>query len=594
MLVAVAAGILLSYYDLLPVLPTLLVSACLFVVLLGFGVFFPLYREVIWGSAALLFFFGFSLWNTTHALQRSDWDERSSGPSVYSVQVLDSPVERAKSYQLQVGFADHKKAVLYLQKDSALRLPVPGDRLLVRTTISRPQPADEYSFDYGHYLQLQGFVGSGVVNKGGMLYVGHEDLRGLMPMMHRLRDRIEHAFDGFALRERSVLESLLLGDRRHLNADTRAAFAASGAMHILAVSGLHVGIIVGILMWVLTLGKWRKPTYTNDNKHYWRALILCSILIFYALLTGLSPSVCRSVLMFILLAVGSLVRPIRSRYNDIAASAFLILLVSPLALFHSGFLLSYSAVLAIVRFYPSFRIKSKKRFLRRLYSLVAISLCAQLGTLPWTIYFFHRVSNYFVLTNLGVLPLVEYLLIPTFFVFIVLAPIPFVGPIVGKVLERETWLLNEYVEWIQALPGSSAELYLNAWLTALLIGIVVCFMLKTRYRWWAAGALTLVFIGSFYLDYRRSSEETDLRLYQRGRSVAVMAREGHAAVLLTNDKGYTETSIHDYQLARHVNQTTYLPLDTTQQFVAFQWQGEEYYLQRSASGYYSKRLVHRQ
>ena len=142
---------------------------------------------------------------------------------------------------------------------------------------------------------------------------------------------------GFPIRERGVLEALLLGDRRRLSADTREAFAASGAMHVLAVSGLHVGIIAGILMWALTLGKWRKPKYSEDNNHYWRALVLSSILIFYALLTGLSPSVCRSALMFILLCVGSLIRPKRSRYNDIAASAFLILLANPLAIMNTGF-----------------------------------------------------------------------------------------------------------------------------------------------------------------------------------------------------------------------------------------------------------------
>lgn len=266
--------------------------------------------------------------------------------------------------------------------------------------------------------------------------------------------------------------------------------------------------------------------------------------------------------MFILLAVGSLVRKRRSRYNDIAASAFLILLANPLALFHSGFLLSYSAVLAIIRFYPSLVLYTKKKSVRWLWDLVAVSLCAQLGTLPWTICFFHRVSNYFVLTNLGVLPLVEYLLIPTFFVFLVLAPLPVVGPFAGKLLERETWVLNEYVSWIQSLPGSSFEVYLNGWLSALLIGIVVCFMLRTRYRWWAAGALTLLFAGLYYWDYRAASSESDRRIYQKGKNVAIMNREGRAALLLSNDSTYAFNVTHDYRLARHVIQTTFLPSDS--------------------------------
>lgn len=556
------AGILLSYYDLIAVCPVLLAAATVFLLLLLLGFFLRSQRETVWGSAALVFLFAFSVWHTTRAIQRSDWDEVSVTPQVYAVQVLEDPVERAKSYMVRVRLEENKRAVLYLQKDSTLRLPVPGDLLLVRTAITCPKPADEFSFDYGEYLRLQGYVGSGVVGKGGMVYAGHKDLRGLMPAIHRLRNHIETLFDGFALRERSVLEALLLGDRKHLNADTREAFAASGAMHILAVSGLHVGIIAGILMWALTLGKWHKPKYTKDNKHYWRAFILSSFLIFYALLTGLSPSVCRSALMFILLCVGSLIRPKRSRYNDIASSAFLILLANPLALFHSGFLLSYSAVLAIVRFYPLMIIHAKNKFLRRVWDIVAVSLCAQLGTLPWTICFFHRVSNYFVLTNLGVLPLVEFLLIPTFFVFLLLSPVPWIGPLAGKLLERETWAMNEYVGWIQALPGSSAEVYLNGWLTAILIAIVVCFMLRGYKRWWVAGALTVLFVVGLCIDYRDACLEKDTRTYRRGKEMVIMAREGRAAMLLSNDSTYAFRVTHDYRLARHVkaSATTYFPL----------------------------------
>ena len=454
--------------------------------------------------------------------------------------------------------------MLYLQKDSLLRVPQAGDRLLVRTAISRPMPDDEYSFDYGHYLQLQGLVGSGVVQRGGMLFVRHEPLRGLMPRMRLLRDKIERLFSGFALRERSVLEALLLGDRRHLNADTRAAFAASGAMHVLAVSGLHVGIIAGILLWLVTAGGRRKPLYENWGKRYLQAFIVCAALVFYAVLTGLSPSVCRSVLMFILLIVGQLIRPVRSRYNDIAASACIILLVSPLALMKSGFLLSYSAVLAIIRFYPALQLRIKRKFLRGLWDLVAVSLCAQLGTLPWTIAFFHRVSNYFILTNLGVLPLVQFLLVPTFFVFLALAPIPVIGPFIGKVLEGETWALNEYVAWIQHLPGSSSEVWLNPWSVAILLGLVFCFMLRGRKRWWAAGVLTLTFVVSVVLDYRTASRETDLRTYHRGQNTAVLAREGRNAMLMSNDSTYAFSATHDYRLARHVTTTTYHPAPSPQ------------------------------
>jgi hypothetical protein len=133
---------------------------------------------------------------------------------------------------------------------------------------------------------------------------------------------------------------------------------------------------------------------------------------------------------------------------------------------------------------------------------------------------------------------------------------------VGKLLERETWVMNEYVGWIQTLPGSSAEVYLNGWLIAILIAIVVCFMFRGYRRWWVAGALTVLFVVGLCIDYRNACQETDTRTYQRGKEVVIMAREGRTAMLLSNDSTYAFHVTHDYRLARHVkaSATTYFPL----------------------------------
>lgn len=586
MLAALVAGILLFYLRPQLPLPTLL-TGCLaaLCVLFLVGCFLPRTREIAWSLTAAVFLFAFGLWNTQRCLSRSDWTEQDSVAVTRKVQVLQTPVERAKTWQMPVQLAPAKQAILYLQKDSALTLPSAGDWLLVKTIVRQPQPADDYSFDYGHYLRLQGIAGTAYVAKGGMLIVGHDELRGLMPTMRRIRDRIETLFLPFRARERSVLEALLLGDRRRLSEDTRAAFAASGAMHVLAVSGLHVGIIAELLLWLVTLGGRFVPRYEDKPKRYLQASVVIAALCFYALLTGLSPSVCRSVLMFSLLSLGRIINPLRSRYNEVAASAFLILLMNPLAILQSGFLLSYSAVLAIIRFYPSLQLHIKNRFVRGLWDLVTVSFCAQIGTLPWTIYFFHRTSNWFILTNLGVLPLVEFLLIPTFFLFLPLAHIPFLGPLVGRLLEGETWLMDEYTAWIQALPGSSSEVCLNGWLTAILVALVASWMLRTRWRWLLSAGLTVAFIVMLGFDYRTAAQEQDLRIYERRPAMAVMAREGRAVTLLGNDSVYAMTATHDYRLARHIRDVSFQPIDTTQRFVVFRWQGEPYALRKTRKGY---------
>lgn len=484
-------------------------------------------------------------------LGQSDWVDDTE-PQVRRVQVLQTPVPRTKTDQLFVRLADGHEAVLFVWRDSTLHPIAAGDILMVRTAITRPQPADAYSFDYGRYLTLQGMVGSGYVPRGGVVWMGHEDLRGLRPTMQRWRDRIERRLESFPLRERGVLESLLLGDRRRLSAVTREAFAASGAMHVLAVSGLHVGVITQLLLFVLTLGYLRKPLIPEKGKRCLLAAAMTGILVLYAMLTGLAPSVCRSVLMFIFLIWGKIIRPHQNTYNTLAASAVVILLVRPLDLFQPGFLLSYSAVWAIVRFQPSLQLWYVKPWIQRPWDLVMVSLCAQLGTLPWTIYFFHRVSNWFVLTNIGVLPLVEFLIIPTFFVFLLLGGVPVIGPTVGWLLEKETWVMNEYVEWVQALPLASVEVYLTGLETALLIAIVLSFGLKWKKKWLISAGLTVAFVVVLWADYRQVAEETETIEYSRGQNHAVLVRTGREAVVMSNDSTYALDATHDYRLAKRV------------------------------------------
>ncbi|MBR3646949.1 MAG: ComEC/Rec2 family competence protein [Paludibacteraceae bacterium] len=571
MLAALAAGVLVSLEEWM-----FLACAGLCVLLFITGVCCRRAREIAWGGVVLVFLFGFGAWHTNYVWQKSAW-QGDTEPVIRKVQVLRTPVERAKSWQMPVRLTEGKKAMLYVQKDSTLRVPAAGDCLMVRTAITCPVPPDAYSFDYGRYLRLQGFVGSGVVPCGGLLECPQSanfspfSFNSFFPS---LRERIETLFEPFSLRERGVVESLLLGDRRRLSADTREAFAASGAMHVLAVSGLHVGCIAQLLTLLVTFFGVRKPLYHEKRRRYAHAAILSAVLIFYAFLTGLAPSVCRSVLMFTFLILGKLFRPQQSTYHNLAISAFIILAVNPLALYQPGFLLSYSAVLAIVRFEPSLRLRFRRvsdnvqnRLLRGLkkraegivtfvWGLVTVSLCAQLGTLPWTIYFFHRVSNYFVLTNLGVLPLVEFLIIPTFFLYLVFARVSVAGAFFGSLLEKETWCMNEFVRWVQQLPGSSSEVYLGGLLTAILVALVICFAFRSRLRWIPAVGLTAAFVFCLWQDYRRAATEHDVVTYERSKSVAIMTRAGRSATILTNDSLYALSASYDYRLARHINHTS--------------------------------------
>lgn len=254
--------------------------------------------------------------------------------------------------------------------------------------------------------------------------------------------------------ELATVGALTLGYKEELGKELRRHFQASGAAHVLAVSGLHTGIIYGVLLWLLTLGGRVKPRYENRAGRWTISLLIISVMWFYAWLTGMTPSVVRAVLMVTIFEVGRMAYRQAISLNTIAAAAVLILLVKPTDLWSVSFQLSFAATAAIVILMSAFRhlVISKYRSLNYLTGILLVSIAAQLGTLPLTMYYFGQMSNYFLLTNLIVLPLATFL-VPFGLLSIALGG-SWLGLIVSKVTWALAWAMNHSVEWIEHLPGS--------------------------------------------------------------------------------------------------------------------------------------------
>lgn len=353
----------------------------------------------------------------------------------------------------------------YEQNDAPGYVPQEGDIFLARGRFS-----------------TEGHRTGGYVLQQGSMRLGQERPRGIMASFRRLRRRLEEHLLFLPDRERSLVESLLLGDRRELSWESRMAFSRAGAMHVLAVSGLHVMLLAGLIEWLLG---WLLPgpvCYEDRGKRWVQALVPVGVLSAYAVFTGLAPSVMRAVLMYAMLKVGKLLRPVRVPLNEIAASACFILASRPGVLYEPGFLLSYSAVLGIVLWYPMLEPLARRSPCRRCVDLLLVSLCAQVATLPWTICFFGQVSVYFLLTNIVVLPLVEFILFPAFFCWLVTGWIPGVRRLSEWLLEKTASGLHAYVDWVQSLPMSSvtvSDVGQATWLAGVLVGI--CFIVGLVY-----------------------------------------------------------------------------------------------------------------
>ncbi|MCQ2346071.1 MAG: ComEC family competence protein [Paludibacteraceae bacterium] len=372
-----------------------------------------------------------------------------------------------------------------------------GDSLLVFTSFRRPEPLPD--FDYGTYLRRQHIAATAYVPLSSWILLSSQSISQSVspgaPMQtlgvprqtgktNSRKGAINSASIGRAnplsgvsaaviarLRSLSLssptLLALTLGYREDLDPATQRAFSAAGAMHILAVSGLHTGILMGLLMALFTLFGLCPPLYHNrlHRRLIAAAVILC--LWFYAVLTGLSPSVVRSVIMctVYMLAYAFYRRPFT--FNTLAAAAFFILLFRPLDLFSVSFQLSFAAVLSIVLFYPFFfrllpppmpdrydpPVRQFAQILAYFYGCIMVSLAAQIGTMPFTFYYFGQFSNYFLLTNIVVLPLAFLIMLFTLLV-LTIGWLPGVGEFLACPLR---WLvdgLDAYVFWIESLPGS--------------------------------------------------------------------------------------------------------------------------------------------
>lgn len=404
----------------------------------------------------------------------------------YALVLTGEPRETPTSYRYEAEVIGVGKVLAYIAKDAGpLNI---GDTVLAKTRIRRGGTIGD--FDYGLYLRRQGFLGTAYVRKYDVQCTMYE---GKEPLQKRLYQRL--AASGLSGDELATTGALTLGYKEDLDPALRHRFQASGAAHVLAVSGLHTGIIYALLIGLLTLGGRVRPLYENILGRIAVGLVIIAVMWGYAWLTGMTPSVVRCVVMVTLVEIGKMLYRHSLTLNTIAAAAVLILMVRPLDLWSLSFQLSFSATAAIVIMVKDFerRIHSHKweehlygKALSWIAGTVIISLAAQLGTLPITMYTFGQVSNYFLLTNLLVLPLAT-ILVPCGLVSIALGG-SWIGVWISKVTFALAWLMNHTVGWIEGLPGSVSVIHIDGGMVALLYAAIgMGWLTIHKSLWWLIG-----------------------------------------------------------------------------------------------------------
>ena len=437
----------------------------------------------------------------------------SGKTAVYRVCIREHPEERERSILCRVallgeveqdtvtGCPRNHLFLAYFPKDSATATLRRGDELLVSARLVPPaNNGNPDEFDYARYLRRKGYSGTAYVADGHWRKTGHDASRTVSQVALDYRAKVVGLYRslGFEADELAVLSALTVGDKEELSDDIVETYSVSGASHVLALSGLHIGFLYALLLFVLR-PLWRR----------WRRLkpllllLLVLFLVSFAFFTGLSSSVVRSVVMFSLLAFAGLQPEKPLTLNTLAATAFLMLLCKPVWLFDVGFQLSFSAVTAIVLVQPKLYAlwKVDNRFLRYLWGLMTVSVAAQLGTAPLVIFYFSRFSTHFLLTNLWVIPMVSLVLYSAVFL-LMLTPLPFIQHLFARVVEALVHVQNEVLRWIEHLPGAAVDdIWLDIWgvlLVYLFLGMTYYGFLRLTVRRVCFALLTLLAVVSWH------------------------------------------------------------------------------------------------
>ena len=506
------------------------------------------------GGGILLLYFSVGLW--AGRLSEAEHHQRDlfRGDVYLDGVVLQYDTTRSGRHRLRVlvvaiewggrWYRAPGKAVLYFSSGDR-PVAAAGEHLLVRgRLLPFPWRGHPGEFHYRRYMEDHGFWWQLFVEEGVWRVVSGSG-SGRMPLVvraARARERVvtrlrAHSFQG---RRLAVAAALLAGERSHLDPATRDLFAGSGTMHVLAISGLHTGILYMVLMAFFSLFGERQGVRVL------RFVVVAVVLWGYAFFTGLTPSVVRAALMFSLFLLAATLRRRPAPHNTLAAAAFLMVVWRPVLLRDVAFQLSFLVVLGIITFYPRWRrrVLTGRRPVDAVVALVLVSLSAQLATFPLTLYHFHRISFVAPLVNLLVIPLITLILYGGFLWFLLL-PFPAVAAWLALLLGKMTDLLLEVTAAAASWPHLRLEgVWLSPWQVVWLYLLVAGgTVLARRPSGRGVIALQLLFLTGLVagtLQKAHLNRADRVLLFDTPRSTTLLLQHGQAGMLMTVDADATQ------------------------------------------------------
>lgn len=364
---------------------------------------------------------------------------------------------------------ENNKQILLHLKSQQTKL-YPNDEVIVYGQETEIQgPLNPFQFDYKRFLNRKRTYSQLVANE---IISIHKEGKGFRNWSAKSKVIIREQLtkQGYSLESRAIISSMLLGDRTELSQELNQSYVATGVVHILSISGLHVMMIFMILQFVL------QPLLSLKYGCKVRIIISLICIWLFAFYVELQPPVFRSALMISIYYISELLNRPKNIYHTLSLSAFIILVFQPNLLFDIGFQLSFSAVFFIVWLNPIFEHfwKVKNSFLKKIKIMISTSLSAQLGTLPVSVFYFNQFSGLFLFGNLVLIP-ASFFMICGGIISIVLIIIKVEIPAYTWVFNQFISIINQYIYWLSDFNFIAKEVYISLF-TAMLIGVILYFL----------------------------------------------------------------------------------------------------------------------
>ncbi len=539
------------------------------------------------GFAALLMFYFAGVLLHTYQSNLFHGSHFSYTPHAksYLIRVDEEPIQKSHSYKMRAKVlqcADSSNQIktttgnvlIYISKNQLNSLPNYGDVLLLNANDVRdvPQPKNPYEFDYKRYLAFNHIHHQAYLKQAQLAYTNINQANFVYKTVYSIQRYFREVLHTYikTSSEIGVAQALLYGFDDEINEETMSAYANTGTLHVLAVSGMHVGIIfliISKLLWFMDKSK---------KLLLAKRLIIVVCLWAYSVLCGLSPSILRATVMFTFIITAQILERRSNIYNTLAASCFTLLIVDANMLANVGFQLSYMAVLGIVFIQPMMYkwYVASNWFVDQIWKITTVSVAAQIATSPIGILYFHQFPNCFLFSNLLIIPLTTVVLYCCI-VLLVVSKITVLATWLGVAIKHSILFTNKLVMLMEDTPyayvnGIQITIFQSILLYVLFLCLIFYFMYQHKNLLRVSLLALLYFVVLFGVDAYTQHHQKKLVVYGINQSNAIQLVHGNTSKLLLDDNLRYDKQKFRFHLQQHIWQMGLQQIDTL--VIKNQWQ----------------------